>query len=482
MTSSEMQQDIVKILLLSLSLAFIFILGIIIGSSPLIGFIFIASFCFVFAYFYSPSWFAYLFIFTVSFAALLHLPITKGGFSSAVAIAIFSFGPGIFGALITKDRNLVKIFSDRIDQILPILFFMLMVISMMNSRASALSVKQVQQFFYVIIIYYFLQLIIRNRETFRRALFILFIGGFCVGILGLVELITQTPIYNHLGGKSLLGASLSEAILNAKPGRINGVIGDAPYHGIYMTMIAAVSLYFFFTSQRLISRILYSFVFIISILNIIGTGSRGAFLSLLVALFLFWALARIPHKSAIMTLALLTGATIVLIVVFLFPHFIITRSFTYGEETSTIRMRWENIPVAINIFSDHPIIGSGPDGFVINYNRYASGLTSLAYREKTLKTHNTPLQILAEYGLLGITFFSLTIFLTLKRMITIMRNGTDLKDHMIAITLIVAISAYILFMMTSNTLLDKYFWLLISLAQIHYSICRRPTTQNTASI
>jgi O-antigen ligase len=482
MTSSEVQQNLIKIIFISLSLTLIFIFGIIFGFSPLIVFIFIASICSVFAYFYSPSWFAYLFIFILSFAGLLHLPITKNGFSSAVAIAIFSFGSGIFGALITKDRNLVKIFSDRIEQIFPILFFMLTVISMMNSKELALSVKQVQQFFYVIIIYYFLQLIIRNRETFRRALFILSIGGFCVGILGLVEVITQTPIYNHLGGKSLLGAHLSEAILIGQPGRISGVIGDAAFHGIYMTIIAAVSLYFFFTSQRLISRILYSFVFFISILNIMGTGSRAAFLALLVALFLFWALARIPHKSAIMTSALLTGATIVLIMVFLVPHFSITRSFTYSEETSTIKMRWENIPVAINMFSDHPIIGNGPDGFVINYNRYASGLTSLAYREKTLKTHNTPLQILAEYGLLGITFFSLIIFLTLNRMVTIMRTVTDPKDHMIAITLIVAISAYILFMMTSNTLLDKYFWLLIALAQIHYSICRRPTTQNTVYI
>lgn len=472
MRAIQIQEHFFRIIISLFVLATFFIYGIITGYQPIIGFVFMAGLIFMIVYYYSPPWFGYLYIFTVSFAALLHLPVTEGGFSSAVAIALSSFGLGIFGALMVKDKELIKIFFGRIDQILPFLFFMLMIISMMNSKELGFSAKQIQQFLYIVVTYYFLNLTIRNRENFRKAFFILLLGGICVGLFGVLEVILQTPTYSLLGNKSLLGASISDALLNAKAGRINGLIGDAPFHGVYMTMIASVSLYYFFTSRHLIIRILYIMVFLISVFNVMGTGSRGAFIALLLALFIFWAFSEIAHKSAIMMTTFLTAATLVIVMVILIPNLDVTRSFTFEKEsTDTAEMRWENIPVAIKMFGDHPIIGNGPDGFVINYTRYASGLTKYASREKTLKTHNTPLQILAEYGLVGIILFGLIIFMSLKRMVTIMRKAEDRKDRMIAVTLIAAISAYIFFMATSNTLLDKYFWLLITFSQIHYSVC-----------
>ena len=67
----------------------------------------------------------------------------------------------------------------------------------------------------------------------------------------------------------------------------------------------------------------------------------------------------------------------------------------------------------------------------------------------------------------------LIIFMAIIRMITIIRWKRDRDDRMIAVALVAGISAYIFFMATSNTLLDKYFWLAITLAQIHYSICNK---------
>ena len=78
-----------------------------------------------------------------------------------------------------------------------------------------------------------------------------------------------------------------------------------------------------------------------------------------------------------------------------------------------------------------------------------------------------------EYGLVGITLFSMIIFMAIVRMISIIRSKGDVNDRMIAVALISGISAYIFFMATSNTLLDKYFWLAITLAQIHYSVCNK---------
>lgn len=478
MIISQVQSHFPKAVFIFFILSIFFIYGLITGYNPIIGFVLFVGLSYVLIFYYSPPLYAYLYIFIVSFAALLNLPVTEGGFSSAVAIALSSLGLAIFGALIKKDRSLIEIFLGRIDQILPLLFFILMLVSLMNSLATGFSFKQIQQVFYILAAYYFLHLTIQNQETFRKAFFVILIGGICVGILGLVEVIQQQPIYFMLGKKSLLGAHVSDALLNAKKGRINGLIGDAPFHGVFMTMIASISLYYLFNSKKFIYRMVFLFVLLLSIFNILGTGSRGAFISLLLALFIFWAFAEIPYKSTIMITTVLTGVTLVLLMVFLVPNLDVTRSFTFEQEkTETAEMRWENIPVAIKMFSAHPIIGNGPDGFVINYSRYAKGLTKFASREKTLKTHNTPLQILAEYGSVGILLFSLIIFMSLKRMVTVMKKALDHRDRMIAVTLIAAISGYIFFMATSNTLLDKYFWLLITMAQIHFSIYEKTLLQ-----
>lgn len=474
MTAVLLKENVSKFFAVIIALSLFFTYGILTGYNPIIGFVLAAGVGFVLAYYYNPPVFAYLYIFTVSFAAFLNLPVTNGGFSSAIAVALPSFSLGIMGALFSRDRVLIDIFFDRIDQILPILFLSLMIISMMNSKAMGFSAKQIQQFIYLVIIYYFLHLTIRSRKNFRKAFLTVLIGGICVGLLGLIEVVLQTPIYFLLGKKSILGALVSDSLLNAKMGRINGLIGDAPFHGIYMTMIASVSLYFLFRSRRKIIRILFFLSFLLAVFNVLGTGSRGALLALMITVFIFWALAEIPHKTAIMAVTVSAGVILVATMVFLVPNLNVSRSFTFSKETSdTAEMRWKNIPVALKMFADHPIIGNGPDGFVINYTRYASGLSNLAFREKTLKTHNTPLQIIAEYGLIGITLFSLMIFMAILRMVTIIRRKRDRDDSMIAVALIAGISAYIFFMATSNTLLDKYFWLAITLAQIHYSVCNK---------
>lgn len=483
MVNSQLQKYFYKAFAVLAALIIFFIYGVIAGYNFLLGFLLVAGVVYVFVYYNFPHWFAYFFIATLSFAELLHLPVTQGGFSSAVVIAASSLGLGIFGALATKDRHLMEVFFSRIDQIFPVLLFMLMVVSLMNSRAIGYSVKQIQQYIYLLIIYYFLHMTIINREILRKALFVLFAGGGCAGLFGISEAIIQKPIYFLLGNKSLLGASVADALLNAKRGRIIGLIGDAPFHGIFMAVITLVSLYFLYTSKRLSARILSILIFIISVFNVMGTGSRGAFFSMAFALILFWFLADIPNKATIMFSSIIVGIVLTVFMVFYVSDLNVTRSFTYSEQsTDTARMRLKNIPVAFKMFIDHPIIGSGPDGFVINYTRYAAGVTNLAFRKKILKTHNTPLQVLVEYGLAGITVFGAIIFMALKRMVTIMKDKRDRDDSLIAVILFAAISAYIFFMLTSNSLLDKYFWLLIAMAQIHYSICNKPEQRKEISV
>ena len=471
--ASYLIEHLLRFVILLVVLLGIFVFGVVAGYEPLVGFIIAIAIGFVALYYARPVWFAYLTIFLLCFAGLLNLPVTTGGFSSAVAISSVALGLSIFGCLLTRDHQLIKIFTHRFDLLLPLVFFVAMMISMKNSREIGFSFIQIQQFLYIIIIYYFMQLVIRNRRSLDIACLVFIIGGFCVEIIGLYEGILLTPIYVLTGGKSLLGADLSDTFVVAvEGGRINGVIGDAPFHGIFITVTAAFSMYFLFSSKRYILKVFCILVFILAIYNVVGSGSRGAFIAFVSTLFVFWTFATIPHKMVFLVVAVIICIVVIsVLMLFVSERASTIRIFTSNSKTSeTAEMRVKNIPVALKMFFDYPVVGIGPDGFVINFGRYAANVSNLSSRENVMKTHNTPVQILAEYGLVGFTIFVLIIFTAARRMITFMRGAIDRRDQMLAVTLLATIVGYVFFMLTSNSLLDMYFWLIIIFAQVFTSV------------
>ena len=421
---AELSKRFIKGIYLS-AVIFIFLLfGIVTGYKPIFGILIILALVYLALFYHHPPRFAYLYVFTLSFARLLNLPITQGGFSAATAIALCSFVLCLFGYLVRKDRDLISILTNRIDQAMPILFLIAMVLSLMNSRAIAISIVQIQQFLYQVVVYYFLHLIIREKYILRKAVLILLIGGSIVAVLGLIEAVFHTPFYFLLGRqpRSLFGATLDlkQAITTIQgyvgkgieigKGRIIGLIGDGPLHGIYMVVVAVFSVFFLQATKKPIVRILCGFSFLISIFNILGSGSRAAFVSLIIALFIYLYLMDIPHKTAVVISSISIIVLLTLIMVVFIPSIRTTRSFTYSDDSAaTAEMRYEHIPVSLMMFGDHPIFGQGPDGFLINYKHYAAGITNHASRIKNLRSHNTPLQVLAEYGMVGFIILFMTI-------------------------------------------------------------------------
>lgn len=474
MTIPRYAKSIIRILLLFLLILCFFLFGFITGIAPRTGFLLAAFAGFLILYYLLQEYFAYLFVFTLCFSALLNLPFTAGGFSSAIVIATASLGLGIVKYLVTKDDRLIKLFTINLDHFLPIIFFFLMIVSLKNSKAIPFSFKQIQQFFYILIIYYFLNLTIHNRLTFNRLLFAFYMGGTIVGLLGIIEGVLKDPVYSMMRNRSLFGANVSDIFLNYMPGRINGVIGDSPYHGIFTAIIAIFSVYYLLHSKKRYSKVFFILVFLLSFANILGSGSRGAFLAFMIGLTIVFIKAKIPHKGLILTLIFFFGFFLILFMSTFVTQLDVGRTFNTGSNTKdTSALRLKNIPVALKIFSDYPVFGSGPDGFIINFKQYARPITNYDCRVKILRTHNTPLQILCEYGIIGFIAFFLIVFMAVKRLFYIIRNSSNQQDILLAASILACITSYCFFMLTSNTLIDHFFWLSIIMARIFYAIFRK---------
>lgn len=438
---------------------------------PIIGFAFAGPIVYCILYYRATFFVTCAFIFTLGFGAFLNLPVTSGGFPLSTAILLSAFILWILGALVRKDPELVTIFFRRPEHLLVSGFLVEMVLSLMNSKDLLLSVRQIQLFIYCWVIFFFLQMVLRKREYFEKSIFWVVIAGFVVGMLGILELIIGQPLYWALDNRSLFMADVSEVILNAHAGRINGLVGDAPFHGIYMVVVACLTMYKLSTASSRRGRYGFGIILFVAIINVLLSASRGAVLALALAFLVMWIFLEIRRKWSILAGLALTVILITLATVLIMPEMSTERLYSFeGRGLQTAEMRLSHIPVALNMFFDHPLIGTGPDGFVINYNRYARRFTSNAYQAITMKTHNTFLQILAEYGLIGMILLAALYMLTMKRLWTVVCTPSDQGMKHLALALLGALVAYLFFLFTSNVLVIKNLWMVIALSQCLYTL------------
>ena len=436
--------------------------------SPFLLAAFISVIIYTVAILYRPSLGAYAYVFTLGFSALLNLPITNDGLKLPTVLALIAFLVWIARALLTADRDLItKPFSQAVHLFMGLILFT-MIISLMNSRKIGASIGEIKQFIYCLTGHLLILFTIKNINQFRKLIIFKICAGFIVSILGIMEG-TIGSIYTFLHNKSLFKAPLARSILWTSADRINGLVGDGDNHGIYMGMIFMFSLYLFFTVKSKILKILLVPVMFASLFNVIGAASRGAVLGFSISFFIFWICINLPKKWLILTSALALILIIGSLMIVIIPDLNIERLFDPGAEAmKTVDLRKNNLIIGLAMTKDHPIIGSGPDGFILNYLRYGPRITPTSRRIPT-KPLNAYLQALVEYGIIGfILFLSVTIFI-LKSLIMLLINATGEDRYLVAVILAV-FCGYTSFMNTTGFFVDQPYWLVVTLAAVFITI------------
>lgn len=154
---------------------------------------------------------------------------------------------------------------------------------------------------------------------------------------------------------------------------------------------------------------------IILLMGVIFTESRQAFLALVLYGVCFFIVTR---KKMFFITAVLVAALAVLPFV---PSSYWDRMGSIGEYShdASASGRLEMWSAAVEIFADYPVLGVGPDNFIL-IARYYVGLG-----QHVRVTHNTIMQILSEQGVLGISIFCILIFYTLRGLWRISREQAE---------------------------------------------------------
>jgi len=431
-----------------------------------IGLILIIFFC-IFA-FSHPFWTVLAFIFTLPFCDLLNLPVTADGFKLSTGILLAAFSIWIVKALLTKDQNLFITPLSNLTHVLILSLFIFSFISIINSRNPRFSLVEIQEFTYCVIIYFFLVSNVKEIKQLDKVIFAFVSASFLVSLFGIAEGVGWN-VYSRLSNNSLFGSSLPSAILESPPNRINGLIGDADFHGIYMGVVFLFSLYLFFTNRSRVLRLFFTGVMSLSVINIVGAASRGAALGFLCSLLIFWAFIELARKWLISVLMLGTILLLGFLMLTFIPDLEIERFYRpKGIAKSTLELRWTNVVIGLAMTRDHPFIGYGPDGFVANYHRFAAQSAPSAQKRRT-KPLNVYIQVLVEYGIVGLTIFVSILCLALRSLFLVVKGSTG-NDRYLPAVLLSSLCGYSVFMAFTGSFTNQNYWTLIALSIVMISM------------
>ncbi|NVM20227.1 MAG: O-antigen ligase family protein [Desulfobacterales bacterium] len=420
---------------------------------------------------YRPFFPVLAFVFTWSFSSLLALPITAGGFKLSTLILIAAFLIWTVKAFLVKDRDLFITPLGKPVHVLVLTLFIISLISILNGRNLEGSLVQVQRFAYCVIIYFFLLLCVKETSEVKKIIFVFVGAGFIVSLFGMAEGMGW-DVYSRLNNRSLLGSSLPLTTMIRPGSRIHGLAADADFHGMYMAVVFVFSLYLFFVHSSKGLRLFYSVVMLLSVINIVGAGSRSAALGFLFSLVIFWVFVELRFKWLFSVLML--GGILLLgfFMLTLVPDLDIERFYRpTGKAKSTLELRKNNVMIGLAMSLDSPLFGHGPDGFMANYHRYAPRVVPSATKRLTSPL-NVYLQILVEYGIIGITAFLSILGLAIKSLFVSAKRLSGTARYLPAVILS-SLCGYSVFAAFAGGYTNQCYWIILALSAIMGSIDRR---------
>ncbi len=249
--------------------------------------------------------------------------------------------------------------------------------------------------------------------------------------------------------------------------RVSSTFGNPIFFASYLIISLGITLFLAAREERRFQKRVYVAGFLLQLLNLYLTGTRGAFVGLLLGIVIGSVVYFFLSKTR--TGKVWSGGVILAIIIVISSalflggtynnNSLIKRATSFKDSNTTSRLiQWK---MALRGFKDHPVLGVGPE----NYNLIAN-----TYFDKTLyqydhswfdKPHNLPLELLSTYGSIGLLSYLAIIIATLWVFFKGMRSGLlSLFEFVVLATTVVTyqiqnlfvfdtVSAFIMFIVLS---------------------------------
>jgi O-antigen ligase len=258
----------------------------------------------------------------------------------------------------------------------------------------------------------------------------------------------SNTIYNYAIGASLKHAYGRYAAEGFDPNDLGMILALGLPMAWYLGSIATT------TFMRWLNRA----YFLVGIVAILLTGSRGGLLASIVALSVVpWTLTQVRRGVRIAAVVLMFGAG--LLAVRFVPQEIFQRLSTTTSEITegTMNERLEVWKAGIAAVPERPLQGYGPAGWQM----------ALSHRLGIKGPHNTYLAILVDEGLIGLSLFLALFVILLNRLLQL----PNVFERRIGLTILMTFSIAILPLAWDT---KKVAWLILGLLMGYAEVLRSP--------
>jgi O-antigen ligase len=268
---------------------------------------------------------------------------------------------------------------------------------------------------------------------------------------------------------ALLGSLVG--LSGATGNRITGGFDDPNELAAVIVPSVAICGFGFFAARSLLVRWLFLGALPIFALALFATDSQGGLMALFTAAagsIIFGGPARKYATAAVMGAAALAT----------FYYTAVTDPPVLTEGGASRVDLWK---VALEVASDHPLLGVGAGNFPVVEPGYALTTVELFRVDLILKpevAHNTYIHLLAEYGLIGLALFlsivACCLYLGLRAIHTFARSG-DRASELFARGLLVGTLSYLTAAVFISAQYEKQLWLLLALTAGLDAVARAPS-------
>ncbi len=316
-------------------------------------------------------------------------------------------GLTIVALIFRKGSNKEPIFKNYTQLKLLSFLILFMLLSLTTSIWRGHSVNQIMYFFRIYIAFLLVINLVDTPQRFKGIVWVMILSGLFIGI---------TSVASYFRGENLL----ADYRLTAT---VEGMFNDPNDLALCFVMLLPFVYYFFIGSKSIFKKIFLGICFIIFLLGIILTYSRGGALGLLgILIFLF---LRTKNKIR---------ATVgISLIIFLFFTLAPTK---YVERIKTVPVSTREDDAVINRLDawnagismmSHRLFGVGVGNFGEGFPIYRPE-GAIAVSGKRQVAHNAFIQVGGETGIFGLAVFTILIFSSLKSLNSLSKNILKFKQ------------------------------------------------------
>lgn len=395
-----------------------------------------------------------LFILTCAYIMLLPLIPKEIMFKGIVftdlilALMIFVY---IFSLVVSKKgrenfiNGIIDFLTDKLSISIAILL-VIMLLSTIYAVDKKLALSESARFITYIFMYFIIKYEFNKKKQIKILLRCYIFISFVLSCIGIVQHFTGFGLTEKFLKTSAFGTGI----------RIASTLFNPNAYGAYLILIIFPVIMLCIYEKNKNKKIVYLFLTILFLTNLIMTFSRNAFLGFGLGLLVLGLIYSIKLIFAL-------GG-------FSFLMFFIPSVFQRVKDVTSLTQNESRIKLwktAIKMIQEHPILGVGNGNFVTRYNEYVKKYKELKYQEyQNYPGHNSYLKVQSELGIIGIVSFLGIVTITLFRVKKLYSTTTDKFFKPFYMGIMASMVAF-LFMNFSDNLFfvpkaTTYFWFLLA--------------------